>query len=125
MDTFNAKVEKGKLVFEAPIRVANHLNLLNGQKVEVVIRKLRSQRSNNQNNYYWGCVLDILSKETGYEIDDLHEIMKYKFLKQNRKTGMEYVKSTSKLSTSEFEEYLEKIRRWASIELSIFIPDPM
>ena len=125
MDTFNAKVEKGKLVFEAPIRVANHLNLLNGQKVEVVIRKLRSQRSNNQNNYYWGCVLDILSKETGYEIDDLHEIMKYKFLKQNRKTGMEYVKSTSKRSTSEFEEYLEKIRRWASIELSIFIPDPM
>ena len=122
---FIAKVEKNRLVFEAPIRLNNHLFTLEGQKVEVDIKKLRSQRSNNQNNYYFGCVLDILSKETGYEIDEMHEIMKYKFLKQNRKTGMEYVKSTSKLSTSEFEDYLEKIRRWASIELSIFIPDPM
>ena len=120
---FIAKVEKNRLVFEAPIRLNNHLFTLEGQKVEVDIKKLRSQRSSNQNAYYFGVVLDILSKETGYEIDEMHEIMKYKFLKVKGK--MDYIKSTAKLSTSEFETYLERIKRWAAQDLSVVIPDPM
>lgn len=119
---FQATTDGTKLTFDAPIRLANYLRTLKGQKLEVVVRKLRSQRSNLQNNYYWGVVLDILSRETGYEISEMHEILKYKFLKVKGK--MEYVKSTTKLSTSEFEEYLEKIKRWASIDLNVYIPDP-
>ena len=58
---FTAKVEKNKLVFDSIIHLSNHLFALDGQRVEVDIRKVKSQRSNNQNSYYWGVVLDILS----------------------------------------------------------------
>jgi len=37
---------------------------------------------------------------------------------------MEYVRSTTKLNTTAFEEYLEKIRLWASMELNCLIPLP-
>jgi hypothetical protein len=34
------------------------------------------------------------------------------------------VRSTSDLSTIEFEEYCSKIRMWASKELGVYIPSP-
>ena len=126
MDTFNAKVEKGKLVFEAPIRVANHLNLLNGQKVEVVIRKLRSQRSNNQNNYYWGIIIESLYhylEDTGHTREEIHEICKFKFLRKYSEDDFEFVRSTASLNTTEFEKYLEDVRRWSAL-LGCYIPNP-
>jgi hypothetical protein len=58
----------------------------------------------------------------------MHEILKYKFLKTIKvipdKEGMPYIKSTTKLNTGEFEEYLAKIKQWAASELDCFIPDP-
>jgi hypothetical protein len=92
--------------------------------VEVVIRKYKSKRSNEQNSYYWGVVLDILSKHTGYESDEMHEILKFKFLRKRINNDVEYVQSTTKLNTAEMEEYLEKVRRWAATELSCNIPLP-
>lgn len=37
---------------------------------------------------------------------------------------IEYARSTTELSTIEFEKYLEDIRRWASMKLSCYIPLP-
>ena len=121
---FIAKIEKNKLVLEAPIRFTNHLRQFEGQKVEIEVRKLRSQRSNLQNNYMWGVCYQLISEHTGYELEEVHEIMKFKFLRQKNTKGMEYVKSTAKLNTSEMETYLEKIKRWAAQDLSVVIPDP-
>lgn len=109
--------------YDDQLKLRKYLQPLNGQRVEVIIRKPKTKRSDLQNNYYWGVVLELLSKELGYDQDELHEILKYKFLQSNA-MGMPYVKSTTKLSTGEFEDYLSKIKRWAAEFLHIVIPDP-
>lgn len=89
-------------------------------------------RSTPQNKYYWGCVIQTLSDETGYSKDEMHEIIKHKFLTEhkvckgsNNKIEMvQLSKSTSSLDTKEFEELMSKIRMWASYSLGIFIQEP-
>lgn len=89
-------------------------------------------RSNPQNKYYWGCVVHTLSEDTGYTHDEIHEIIKHKFLTERRicngKNGKaEYVaisKSTTSLNTKEFEELMSQIRIWASASLGIPILEP-
>ncbi len=88
-------------------------------------------RSNSQNSYYWGVVIETLSDELGYTPDEMHEIIKHRFLTQNDiikgKTGAVYVshsKSTTSLTTKEFEDLMTRIRQWASMDLGIFIQEP-
>lgn len=119
---FRAKVENGKLT-GLPVKYQSYLETLEGKYVEVKVQKERSQRSLNQNAYYWGIVIDLLSQYTGYTPDEMHEICRYMFLKKVNADGMEYVKSTATLNTAEFEEYLENIKQWAAM-LNIIIPDP-
>ena len=120
---FTGMVDNGGLRFDMKSVVDNYMCTLIGQRVEVIIRKPKTKRSDLQNNYYWGVVIELLSKELGYDKDEMHEILKYKFLQSNA-MGMPYIKSTTKLSTGEFEEYLSKIKRWAAEFLHIVIPDP-
>ena len=120
---FTGMVDNGGLRFDRKSVVDNYMCTLIGQRVEVIIRKPRTKRSDVQNSYYWGVVIELLSKELGYDKDELHEILKYKFLQSNA-MGMPYIKSTTKLSTGEFEEYLSKIKRWSAEFLHIVIPDP-
>ena len=120
---FTGMVDNGGLRFDRKSVVDNYMCTLIGQRVEVIIRKPRTKRSDVQNSYYWGVVIELLSKELGYDKDELHEILKYKFLQSNA-MGMPYIKSTTKLSTGEFEEYLSKIKQWAAEFLHIVIPDP-
>ena len=42
------------------------------------------QRSNQQSRYYWGIVVQILSEHTGFTKDEVHELLKRKFLKDIR-----------------------------------------
>lgn len=84
-------------------------------------------RSNNQNRYYWGVIVKLLSDHTGFTDEEINEILKHQFLSK-QKTWNDMVfyipKSTSSLKTTEMEEYLSKVRRWASETLEVFIPDP-
>jgi hypothetical protein len=120
---FSGRIEQGKVKLDNPNRYLVQIGRLEGQRIEVVLRKQKTSRSNNQNAYYWGVVLEILSEHLGYTPDEMHEILKFKFLK-TVKADMEYVKSTTKLNTVEFEDYLTKIKQWAASELSCVIPDP-
>jgi hypothetical protein len=120
---FTAKVENGLLQLSNAQKLFDYLKTINNQTVEVIICKPKTKRSDQQNRYYWSVVLELLSKELGYDQDEMHEILKYKFL-QSHAMGMPYVKSTTKLSTGEFEDYLSKIKRWSAEFLHIVIPDP-
>ena len=121
---FQGKVDgECQVVFDNRTAFDGYLTTLSGQRVEVIIRKPKTSRSTLQNSYYWSVVVELLANELGYDKDELHEILKYKFLQSNA-MGMPYIKSTTKLSTGEFEEYLSKIKRWAAEFLHIVIPDP-
>src|SRR5665213_2364304 len=87
-------------------------------------------RSNPQNKYYWGVVVQILSDEIGYTKSEIHEMLKYKFLTsmesiKNTRTGISYLipkeKSTTQLDTKEFEEFMTQVREFASMALNIYI----
>jgi hypothetical protein len=120
---YKIKIENGKIYWP-------EVYLPDGE-YELIIRKPKKGRSSNQNRYYFGVVLRLLSDHTGYSVDDLHETMKSMFnplrLEFNTKKGTEAIrasKSTTELTTVKMEEYLSQIREWASQSLGVFIPLP-
>lgn len=120
---FLASIENGKFIYQNPDLLADRIKKLNGSEVWITIAKKTKGRSNNQNRYYWGVVILILSKELGYLGEEIHDTLKAKFL-TDKSQKIPLVKSTGSLSTAEFESYLSKIRMWASSELNIYIPEP-
>ena len=84
-------------------------------------------RSNPQNAYYWGVIIEMLSEELGLEKENVHELLKHQFLKYSFEVQdklYESTKSTTQLTTIEFEKYLADVRRWSVMELNIQIPEP-
>lgn len=125
---FAAKCIKGKLRVLDEEQFEQYLRRL-PENVLVVVKdaKEREIRSSNQNRYLWGVVYKLLSDETGYELDDVHELMKLRFNYKMLHIAGEEVRvpqSTAILNTIQMEEYLKNIRQWASKQLSIFIPTP-
>ena len=123
----HAKVEDGKLIFFDPEKFRRLLESLSGP-IELVFRKVKSPRSSQQNRYYWGVIVKILADELGYSPEDVHFALRMRFLAppegQKGKESLVLPKSTTALSTKEFEGYQEEIRRWAAEFLGISIPDP-
>lgn len=132
----------GKFTPANPIAFKAAFGAIEGETA-VAVRKYRANRSNNQNKYYWGVVLEIISDYTGYTPEEAHEMMKILFLsrlvklkkkkaktkrqnKAKKKAFMVRVtKSTASLNTAQFETYLEKIRRFAATKLDgLYIPLP-
>ncbi len=119
---FQGAVNKGVLQVEARFNV--YLASLEGQKVEVVVRKYRATRSNQQNRYYWGVVVQVLSEFTGFTPDEMHTALKEKFLGVERVSGLLKIRSTASLTTDEFVQYVNQIVLWAAEQLSVYIPSP-
>ena len=98
----------------------------NGTKIAITIRKDRSKRSDQQNAYYWGVVLHIMSQHFGYTPAEMHEELKLMFNPIQSKFS-EYAEiggSTAKLNTKEFADYIERCCQWAAIDHSLYIPAP-
>lgn len=101
-------------------------------ELEIVVKPYRKMRSINQNRYYHGVVLAILSDYTGMTPDELHEFLKDKFLSEKHlmrvKGGLlvevDVPGSTAGLKTDAMEEYLKKVRLFASQECGCYIPEP-
>jgi len=102
----------------------NYLLSLEGKRVELTVEKIRHKRSNQQNKWYWGCILQLISEHTGEEPENLHEALKAHFAPKKVVGNIVVPSSSRYLDTIEFGEYCEKVRRWAAEELSIDIPDP-
>ena len=94
-----------------------------GRYIWSMPEKERHIRSIQQNKYYHGVVCKLISDHTGYTCDEIHQILAEQFLSYE-KDGRTFVQSTTKLKTTEFESYMEDCRRWASVELQVYIPLP-
>ena len=118
----------GQLTILEQEKYTNYIKGLRPGELEMIVRRAKRSRSNPQNRYYWGCVLPLISEEIGILIyEEVHEMLKGIFLKRGvdyKGKRFEVIRSTADLSTMEFEEYLEKIRKWALIELNLLIPLP-
>lgn len=123
---FTGKIEKGRLILDRPSFYLVSLSKLEGKYVELVLRKKRSKRSDQANRYYWGVVVEILAGHLGYDKDSLHDALKEKFLSSHERDGHGLIRigSTAKLNTSEFNDYIEQIKRWSAEHLQVYVPDP-
>jgi len=128
---FKGRIVKGIIELDRKEDYANHMISLEGKEISLVLQEWKNDRSDRQNRYYFGVPIKLISEHTGYSDDEVHELLKSLFLKRQVeikvKDGMErhtIVGSTSSLNTSQFEEYLAKVRQWASEELNVYVPDP-
>lgn len=119
------------MIFKLPYQKEKAISYIERIDKEMIceVRKDKRNRSTVQNAYYW-FLLTMLETETGNDKDDLHEYFKYMILDNGTvsiavfETKIPIRPSTTKLTTLEFEDYLEKIRVFASRELGIFLPKP-
>jgi hypothetical protein len=91
------------------------LESLEGE-IEIVVSEVNS-RTHWQNNYYWKVVIGTLIGSNslgGHTKDEMHRVLKNHFK----------IKSTTKLNVYEFQDYIDRIIRWAAIDFSIVIPEP-
>lgn len=75
----------------------------------LVLVDAESIRSNNQNDFLWGTVYKAISQVTGYSCDELHDMLRWQFLKTND----DKLKSTTALTKTEFNEYIDKVIDWS------------
>jgi hypothetical protein len=83
---------------------------------EVIVRERKSQRSLDQNSRLWD-LYTALGDYIGEDKDKIHELMGWKFLRQQKLIAgipVEVIESTTKLNTKRMAEYQEAIERWAA-----------
>jgi hypothetical protein len=94
----------------------------------VSITAFKKDRSSQQNRYYWGTVLKIISDYTGYSQNDLHDLFKSTFLPSKMIViggkNKSITTSTAELTTVEFEQYISDVMQYAIESLSLYIPSP-
>lgn len=132
--TASAYTKHGKLFIRDRAAMDSIIaELPEGLELQMEITRLRATRSQQANRYYWGVVLKALSELTGYTPEDLHDLMKAKFIPKelaittgNGEVVDSFVLggSTRQLDTKEFYEYVERIRLWANTTLGLAIPEP-
>jgi len=82
---------------------------------EVEVKPFQFNRSVEQNKRYWK-LIEELGNFLGYDVGEMHGLMKYKFLSYKQEMlGDELVviPSTSKLTIKEFVSYLSQVERFA------------
>lgn len=108
--------------------VIAYIQKLPDQQFVVTVEKKKVTRTIPQNRLYWMWI-NCISKETGNEQNDLHEYFGNEWLPKievtlfNKEVIVKPI-STTKLTTVQFKEYLDKVQIFASSELGIVLPNP-
>lgn len=137
---YTGSVVDGKLKIVNRKGFDQDMQAFEGQRLILRIKKYRKSRSNKQNAYYWGCVINYVTDgltDMGFDRhllspENVHHMLRDKFLKddigisEGEHAGefVTMVRSTTDLSTTEFMDYLASIQKWAAEFLNINIPDP-
>jgi hypothetical protein len=120
---FRAAIRNGKL----SSRVLAHIvrEAREGDTFWIEMKENKPTRSESQNSLYWA-YLSLIEKETGNNKDDLHEYFKANLLDSRKaeitlKGGskLEFIKptSTTKLSKTDFSEYMDRIERLTGVPI--------
>jgi len=133
---FRVKIIHGRLEYENEQLYREFLlSLKHDWPYELTIKQIVKPRTDRQNRYYWGVVIDMITQEicgntNAVEKEEIHRSLARHFLVEDHIDlvgGVQINKvppSTTSLSTVEFKEYIEMVRRWAAEFLYMNIPDP-
>jgi hypothetical protein len=109
------------------------VNSFEGERVEVTIQKAKKKRSNPQNAYFHGCAVPIITnamREAGINTNNAKtkEMLKRRFLSEDVHISngefLEHTRSTTELSTTEFNEFIIQVQQFAAEWLGVEVPDP-
>jgi len=121
---FPCTVEKG--VLRAGVEYYRWLQKLEGGDLETIVRKKRRQRSLPQNKYFHGPVVRIFTDTLwgDGDYDGMKRALCEKFLSTvDERTGLKRIKSTTGLSTVEWELFMRQCRKFGD-ELGFYVPAP-
>lgn len=95
----------------------------------IEVKQYVKRRSNDQNAYLWGVCYDTLRRETGNEPEHLHEYFLGEFfgwetIEVMGQAKRAPIRRSSKLSTTEFAEFVAFIQQRAAEAVGVYIPDP-
>jgi hypothetical protein len=115
------------------LRFAKLLEQLKDGKYDLTIERWVRSRSGKQNRAYWACIVGPISEHTGYEADEVHELLKFycnpKTIEVlNPRTGVvEEVTvggSTAAMNIEDFNLYFARCQQFAAEKLDCECPDP-
>lgn len=122
----------GKLSLYDRDYFVQYIKSMSLSSVELTIKE-KSNRSTQQNRYYWGAVIPIIRegmKRLGIVMnsEQVHELLKYKFLIHELVTNdgdvIKTIGSTRELSKYDFNQFIEQVRQWSIEYLHTDIPEP-
>ena len=127
-------IKNGKFASNLPL-IKEIVNSYEGCTVDVIFKKRKNKRSNNQNAYYWSCIVPIfincIKEEWGefWSSEDMHEFLKTncnyeEVISEDTGLILRKTRSTTDNSTTEQEDFHEKCRRLAHDFFNTEIPLP-
>ncbi len=124
--TFKGKIKNGKIIWDNQAEMINFVSTISDDTyVTVDIRINEDPRTNRQNKLWWAW-MKIIGRELGYTKNEIHDILKYKFLLREEiieGETQQYVKSTSTLTKKEFNKLTSDVHFWANDTLNINLPN--
>ena len=121
------KIVKGKIIFDDKSKFLNDVAKFNDDiKIVIEVREAKDIRTNAQNRLWWKWI-EIISNELGYQDkQEIHNILKYKFLLKEEVFNGEIhqgLKSTTTLTKEEFGKLTQDIFFWANDTFNINLPN--
>ena len=112
-------------------KIASRIVQLRGM-YRIEVTRYRPRRSDRQNRYYWPVFVKSfaeLLRDQGESVTDgeAHEYLKHKFLRKTITAGGErqdITRSTTDLTTAEFNIYLDQCAAWLTDMFGIVLPAP-
>jgi hypothetical protein len=130
---FYVTVQNGLIPRHVSEKIRDLFRRNEGRMLTISVERYRRQRSNNQNRYYWGCVVPHIIRmfeEAGSIVtpDEVHDFLRHelKLIRHVTDPAGEVhsiIRSSSDLDTREWEDWMERIRVWAA-ERGTQIPLP-
>lgn len=135
IELFSTVSEDGKLQKNVTLKILAFLLLYIGKRVKITIELVRNTRSHRQNRYYWGVVviyqIDCFRERWGAEFDkdQVHDWNKAniwftEFIDEETGEIFKIPDSSANKTVGEFEERLEKLRRFFLEKFEWTIPLP-
>ena len=121
------KIVKGKIIFDDKAKFLNDVAKFNDNiKIVIEVREAKDIRTNAQNRLWWKWI-EIISNELGYQDkQEIHNILKYKFLLKEEMINGEIhqgLKSTTTLTKEEFGKLTQDVFFWANDTFNINLPN--
>ena len=117
--------------------VLSAIKSFEGKEYIISFSRLKKQRSNGQNRFYWGVVIPLIQQGLFDATGEFRtaENIHYKILLPlfapvneiaNKETGEMITErlTSSELTTTQWMEYIMEVQKWSAEFLGVDIPDP-